>query len=216
MGRIGQLFGRFRTATEPRRPERPADGGPRWVIVGLGNPGDKYRRSRHNIGFMVLDYLASEHATGEPSRKFKALCHNATLGGVSVILVQPQTFYNLSGESVSQILHYFRIPTENLIVVHDDLDIVAGRLRIKRGGGDAGNRGVRSIAQSLGTPEFIRVRIGIGRPNEAAGAVDHVLSQMHNDELQNLQEVIERAAPAIEAIIAEGLNPAMNRYNQRS
>jgi PTH1 family peptidyl-tRNA hydrolase len=217
MGRLRQLFGRFRTAPEvrpelAREPERTA----RWVIAGLGNPGDRYRRSRHNIGFMVLDYLAAKHGTAGSIHKFKASYREGSLGGASVILVQPQTFYNLSGESISPIIQYFRIPPERLIVVHDDLDLPPGCLRIKRGGGDAGNRGVRSIAQALGTPEFIRVRVGIGRPNEGGQAAEHVLAQMRNDELRIFQQAIERAASAIEAVIAEGLEPAMNRYNQRS
>jgi len=216
MGRLGQLFRRFRAAPEARpEPAREPERVPRWVIAGLGNPGDRYRRSRHNIGFMVLDYLAAKHGMAGPLRKFKASYREGSLGGASVILVQPQTFYNLSGESISPIIQYFRIPAERLIVVHDDLDLAAGRLRIKRGGGDAGNRGVRSIAQALGTPEFIRVRVGIGRPNERAQAAEHVLAQIQNDELRIFQQAIERAAPAIEAVIAEGLEPAMNRYNQR-
>jgi PTH1 family peptidyl-tRNA hydrolase len=217
MGRLRQLFGRFRTAPEARsvtarEPERTT----RWVIAGLGNPGDRYRRSRHNIGFMVVDYLAAQHGTAGPIQKFKASYREGSLGGASVILVQPQTFYNLSGESISSIIQYFRIPPERLIVVHDDLDLAVGRLRIKRGGGDAGNRGVRSIAQALGTPDFIRARVGIGRPDEGAQAAEHVLAQMGNDELRILQQAIDRAAAAIEAVIAEGLEAAMNRYNQRS
>ena len=217
MGRLRQLFARFRTAPEARTEPAPeTKRTPRWVIAGLGNPGDRYRRSRHNIGFMVLDYLADKHGSAEPMHKFKASYREGSLGGASVILVQPQTYYNLSGESIAPIIQYFRIPPERLIVVHDDLDLEAGRLRIKRGGGDAGNRGVRSIAQALGTPEFIRVRVGIGRPNEGGQAAQHVLAQMRNDELLIFQQVIERAAPAIEAVIAEGLEPAMNRYNQRS
>jgi PTH1 family peptidyl-tRNA hydrolase len=217
MGRLRQLFGRFRTAPEARpEPAREPERTPRWVIAGLGNPGDRYRRSRHNIGFMVLDYLADKHGIAGPIRKFKASYREGSLGGAAVILVQPQTYYNLSGESIAPIIQYFRIPPERLIVVHDDLDLAAGRLSIKRGGGDAGNRGVRSIAQALGTPEFIRVRVGIGRPNEGAQAAEHVLAQMQNDELRIFQQAIERAASAIEAVIAEGLEPAMNRYNQRS
>lgn len=216
MGRLRHLFGRFRAAPEARpEPAREPERAPRWVIAGLGNPGDRYRGSRHNIGFMVLDYLAAKHGIAGPIRKFKASYREGSLAGASVILVQPQTFYNLSGESLSPIIQYFRIPPERLIVVHDDLDLAAGRLRIKRGGGDAGNRGVRSIAQALGTPEFIRVRVGIGRPNEGAQAAEHVLARMPNNELRILQQAIERAAPAIEAVIAEGLEPAMNRYNQR-
>ena len=216
MGRLRQLFGGFRAAPEARsEPAREPERAPRWVIAGLGNPGGRYRGSRHNIGFMVLDYLAAEHGIARPIKKFKASYREGGLGGASVILVQPQTFYNLSGESIAPIIQYFRIPPERLIVVHDDLDLAAGRLRIKRGGGDAGNRGVRSIAQALGTPEFIRVRVGIGRPGEGAQAADHVLAQMPNDELRLVQQAIERAASAVEAVIAEGLEPAMNRYNQR-
>jgi len=217
MSRLGRLFGRFRAAPETRQePAREAERTPRWVIAGLGNPGDRYRRSRHNIGFMVLDYLADKHASTAPMRKFKAVYREGTIAGASVILVQPQTFYNLSGESIAPIIQYFRIPPERLIVIHDDLDLEAGCLRIKRGGGDAGNRGVRSIAQALGTPEFIRIRVGIGRPEEGAGAAEHVLAQMRNDELRIFQQAIERAAAAIEAVIAEGLERAMNQYNQRS
>jgi PTH1 family peptidyl-tRNA hydrolase len=164
---------------------------------------------------MVLDYLAAKHAIAKPANKFKALYCEASLAGASVILVQPQTFYNLSGESVSSITQYFRIPPERLIVVHDDIDLAFGRLRIKRGGGDAGNRGVRSIAQTLGTPEFIRVRVGVGRPDDSIQAAEHVLAQMGKDELQIIEQAVERAAPAIEAVIGEGLEHAMNRYNQR-
>ncbi len=215
MSRLRQLFGRFRTTPETRETPREPESRTRWVIAGLGNPGDRYRLSRHNIGFKVLDYLAAKHAIAKPANKFKALYCEANLAGASVILVQPQTFYNLSGESVSSIIQYFRIPPERLIVVHDDIDLAFGRLRIKRGGGDAGNRGVRSIAHALGTPEFIRVRVGVGRPDESAQAAEHVLAQMGKDELQIIDLAVERAAPAIEAVIAEGLEPAMNRYNQR-
>lgn len=213
MSRLGRLFGRFRSA--PAAAPEPART-PRWLIAGLGNPGDRYRRSRHNIGFMVLDYLAGKDQSTGPMRKFKAFYRESTLGGAPVILVQPQTFYNLSGESIAPLIEYFRIPAERLIVVHDDLDLEAGRLRIKRGGGDAGNRGVRSIAGALGTPDFIRVRVGIGRPGEGAQAAEHVLAQMRDQELLIFQQAIERAALAIEAIVAEGLENAMNRYNQRS
>ena len=216
MGRLRQLFGGFRRTPEPREESTRGPGdSPRWVIAGLGNPGDRYHHSRHNIGFMVLDYLAERHGNPNTTRKFKAFYREATLGDAPVILVQPQTFYNLSGESVAPLIQYFKIPPERLIVVHDDMDLAAGRLRIKRGGGDAGNRGVRSIAQSLGTPEFIRVRVGIGRPDESSHAADHVLAHMRGDEMEVLQQAIERAAPALEAIVADGLEPAMNRFNQR-
>ncbi len=214
MNRLSRLFNRFRAARSAQPALEPESEG-RWVIAGLGNPGDQYRRSRHNIGFMVIDFLASKHGIESPSRKFKALYRQGRLGDAHVILAQPQAFYNVSGETLAPILDYFRIPPARLIVVHDDLDLESGRLRIKRGGSDAGNRGIRSIAAALGTPDFIRVRIGIGRPEPPAEAAEYVLRQMHGDELRTFQDTIERAADAIGTIIAEGLEPAMNRYNQR-
>ncbi len=214
MNRLSRLFNRFR-ASKTAQPALEPQGEGRWVIAGLGNPGDQYRRSRHNVGFMVIDFLASRHGIENASRKFKALYRQGRLGDAQVILVQPQAFYNVSGESVAPILDYFRIPPARLIVVHDDLDLEPGRLRIKRGGSDAGNRGIRSITDALGTPDFIRVRVGIGRPEPVAGAADYVLRQMTGDELRTFRDAIERAADAIGTIIAEGLEPAMNRYNQR-
>jgi len=214
MNRLSRLFSRFRASKGAQPALEPETEG-RWVIAGLGNPGDRYRRSRHNIGFMIIDFLASKHGIESRSRKFKALYRQGRLADTQVILVQSQAFYNVSGESVAPILEYFRIPPARLIVVHDDLDLEPGRLRIKQGGSDAGNRGIRSIADALGTPDFIRVRVGIGRPEPAAQAAEYVLRQMRGDELRIFQNAIERAADAIETVIAEGLEPAMNRYNQR-
>ena len=132
----------------------------------------------------------------------------------SAILVKPQTYYNLSGECVSAILGYYKIPAERLIVVHDEIDLDPRQIRLKRGGGDAGNRGVRSIAAALGTPEFVRVRVGIGRPAPGLEAKDHVLHKMGRRELEAFTASIERAAEAVEAVITSGLERAMNLYNQ--
>jgi peptidyl-tRNA hydrolase, PTH1 family len=215
VSRLGGLFGRFRP--QHRSEEAAARSKAGWVVAGLGNPGDQYRRSRHNVGFRVIDSIAAAGGTRLTRRKFKGFYTEAKLDGESVILLKPQTYYNASGESVASLLGYFKVPVERLVVVHDDLDLSAGQLRIKRGGGDAGNRGVRSIAETLGDTEFIRVRIGIGHPSaNGEDAKDYVLKAMKQAELAEFAPVIDRAAEAVSAIVLESLERAMNRYNQRA
>jgi peptidyl-tRNA hydrolase, PTH1 family len=214
MSRIGSLFQKFRRArTEDRLP--PADNRARWVVAGLGNPDNKYQHSRHNIGFMVLERIAAARQAPLTQRKFKGLYGEIKLGEQPVILIKPQTYYNLSGESVAQLVRYLDVPAERLIVVHDELDLETGRIRIKIGGGDAGNRGVRSVAEALGTPEFIRVRVGISHPRDTIETIDHILTPMSDEEAAALERSVARAAEAVEAIIAEGLAATMNRYNQK-
>jgi peptidyl-tRNA hydrolase, PTH1 family len=217
MAAIKRLFGAFRSSREPnKKSESEKRASIEWVVAGLGNPGDEYARSRHNAGFVTVDRIAKANGAKLSRRKFKGLMAEVTLAGRSAILVKPQTFYNLSGECIADLLGYFKITPSHLIVVHDELDIEAGRLRIKQGGGDAGNRGVRSIAEALGTTEFIRVRIGIGRtadPEE--DDKDYLLRSMNPTERHGLESSVERAAGAVEAIAELGLERAMNRYNQR-
>ena len=188
----------------------------RWVVAGLGNPGEQYHRSGHNIGFTVIDHLVEKCGARLDRRKFKGIMGEARIGADTVILVKPQTYYNLSGECVAAILGYYKIPAERLIVVHDEIDLEPRQLRVKRGGGDAGNRGVRSIAATLGTPEFVRVRVGIGRPAPGQEAKDHVLHTMGRAELEAFKASIARAAEAVEAVIESGLERAMNLYNQKA
>jgi PTH1 family peptidyl-tRNA hydrolase len=224
MGRLGQMFSRFRSARagserELEKPEELRE--MRWVVAGLGNPGEQYHRSGHNIGFTVIDRLAEKCGARLDRRKFKGIFGEAKIGsdriGVdSVILLKPQNYYNLSGECVAALLGYYKIPAERLIVVHDEIDLEPRQLRLKRGGGDAGNRGVRSIAAALGTPEFVRVRVGIGRPAPGLEAKEHVLHAMGRAELEAFKASIERAAEAVEAVITGGLERAMNQYNQRA
>ncbi|MGH7814799.1 MAG: aminoacyl-tRNA hydrolase [Candidatus Binataceae bacterium] len=215
MSAIGRLFGKFRAGA---RGPKPADSEPpalEWIVAGLGNPGAEYARSRHNAGFFTIDRIAERHGARTGRRRFKGLTAEAELAGHPAMLVQPQTFYNDSGECVAALLGYFKLAPARLIVIHDDLDLEAGRLRIKRGGGDAGNRGVRSIAESLGTPEFIRVRIGIGRPGANEDAKDYVLNPMTRAQLAGFDAALDRAAAAVEELAGGGLERAMNRYNQR-
>lgn len=217
MAAIKRLFGAFRSSRESsKKSESEKRTSIEWVVAGLGNPGDEYARSRHNAGFMTVDRIAKANGAALSRRKFKGLIAEITLAGKSAILVKPQTFYNLSGECIADLLGYFKISPQRLIVVHDELDIEAGRLRIKQGGGDAGNRGVRSIAEALGSSEFVRVRIGIGRPADSdEDNKDYLLRPMNAAERQALTSSVERAASAVEAIAESGLERAMNRFNQR-
>jgi len=218
MAALKRLFGGFRSSRE-KKSESEAHSSIEWVVAGLGNPGDEYTRSRHNAGFMTIDRVAKKNGVALSRRKFKGVIGDVTLTGKAAILVKPQTFYNLSGECVADLLGYFKIPPSRLIVVHDELDIEAGRLLIKQGGGDAGNRGVRSIAESLGSINFIRVRIGIGRPADPEANTeddkDYLLRPMTSAERQALESNLDRAASAVEALVESGLERAMNRYNQR-
>jgi PTH1 family peptidyl-tRNA hydrolase len=226
MAAIKRLFGGFRSS----RGKKSESGQPssiQWVVAGLGNPGDAYSRSRHNSGFMTIDRIAKAKGVELTRRRFKGVTAEITLAGKPAILVKPQTFYNLSGECISDLLGYFKIAPNHLIVLHDELDLEAGRLRMKQGGGDAGNRGVRSIAESLGSTDFIRVRIGIGRPPgftiemepgrqpKTEENKDYLLRPMTAAERLAIAPLLDRAADAVEAIAADGLEAAMNRYNQR-
>lgn len=216
MSGIRNLFRKFRPALQEDVGAAPLyRSEPRWVIVGLGNPGEEYARSRHNIGFRVIDLLAKAKDAGFNRRKFKGLVAEAEVAGKSALLVKPQTYYNLSGECVGAILDYYKIPVSSLIVVHDELDLEAGRLRLKQGGSDAGNRGVRSVAESLGSPDFIRVRVGIGRLPAGLEGKEYVLQAPAPSERQALDDAAGRARQAVEAIISDGLERAMGRFNQR-
>ncbi len=215
---LKNLFGGFRRAPKEKSedvavPEQPEA---RWVVAGLGNPGEEYSRSRHNAGFRVVERIAkSKHAVFD-RRKFKGMLAETELAGVRALLVKPQTYYNGSGECLAAVLGYYKVPPARLIVVHDELDLEAGRLRLKQGGSDAGNRGVRSIAQSLGTPDFIRVRVGVSRPPGERESKDYLLESMGAESRANLDHSIQRAAEAVEAIVADGLERAMGRFNQRT
>ncbi|HVN27430.1 MAG TPA: aminoacyl-tRNA hydrolase [Candidatus Binataceae bacterium] len=216
---LKNLFGGFRRAPKEKIEDAGASdshGETRWVIAGLGNPGEDYAGSRHNAGFRVMDQIAKNKHARFDRRKFKGELAEAELAGARVLLVKPQTYYNGSGECVAAILGYYKVPPSRLIVVHDELDLQVGRLRLKQGGSDAGNRGVRSVEQSLGTPDFIRVRVGVSRPPGERESKDYLLERMSTEARASLAGSIERAAEAVEAIIADGLERAMGRFNQRA
>jgi len=208
------LFRSFRGAAKAQ--DRPAATHIAWVIVGLGNPDERYRRSRHNLGFMALERLAQRHSAALNERRFKAHLGRCVIAGHDVLLGEPQTYMNLSGEAVAPILGYYKVEPARLIVIHDELDLPAGTLRVKRGGGHAGNNGIRSIIDALGHGDFVRVRIGIGRPPQGRDAVGYVLQPLSRDELQAFDPVIERAADAAQEIVESGVERAMSKFNQRA
>lgn len=214
MSRISQLFQKFRPASEDQKSQSDRIN-VRWLIVGLGNPGEQYQRSRHNVGFMTIERLALRHHAKLTRRKFNGLYGEITTEADGAMLGVPLTFYNRSGEFVQGMLGYFKTPVDHLIVIHDDMDLAPLQIRVKRGGGDAGNRGVRSIIESLGNRDFIRVRIGIGHPNGDFDSINHVLKPLSANELDDYVPVFDRAGDAVLAIIRDGLERAMNVYNQK-
>ncbi len=183
--------------------------------MGLGNPGEQYRRSRHNLGFMTARRFAARFNCDLSRRKFNSFFAEAPTEAGNVIVTMPQTFYNRSGECATAMLGYYKVPPARLIVIHDEMDLPERQLRLKCGGGDAGNRGVRSITEALGTPDFIRIRIGIAHPGASQGSIDYLLQPLTDDELRLLEPVFERAGDAVLSIISDGLERARSIYNQR-
>lgn len=186
------------------------------VIVGLGNPGRMYRLTRHNAGFLAVMRLAEQNRIGLDSRKFKAVIGQGRLAGQKVLLALPETFMNLSGEAVAPLLGYFKVEPEDLIVVHDDVDLLWGRLKVKQGGGTGGHRGLSSLIGQIGSDRFNRIRIGVGRPEETDFETsDWVLSRFTQEEQENLPQVLDRAALAANSLLTEGLLATMNRFNAK-
>jgi len=185
------------------------------LIAGLGNPGVRYSYSRHNIGFLVLDALARMEDIEINRGKFDSCIGRGVISRIPVILAKPQTFMNLSGVAVGKLAGYFGINTEDIIVVHDDMDFSIGNIRIKMGGGAAGHKGLISIANNLGRPEFIRIRLGIGRPVASDMAEDYVLGRFSGNEMRVLPRTIEKACDAVIDVISSGVQAAMNKFNVR-
>jgi PTH1 family peptidyl-tRNA hydrolase len=185
------------------------------LIAGLGNPGTKYQLSRHNIGFLVLEALAEKQNIEIRQKKFDAFLGKGTFSGKNVMMAKPQTFMNLSGEAIKKLLWYFKIDLGDLIVVHDDLDLPFGSIRIKGGGGHGGHKGLISIIDSLGSSDFIRIRLGIGKPERKEMVDRYVLEHFTNDEMKILPDILTRACGAVMEVISSGTQPAMNQFNIR-
>lgn len=185
------------------------------VIVGLGNPGRRYDKTRHNVGFLVIERLAERWIFESINRsQFGALVGDGLIGLERALLVRPQSFMNASGQPVATAAGFHRVPPRELVVIHDDMDLPFGAVRCKTGGGHGGHNGLRDISRVLG-PEFIRVRVGVGRPPEGWAPADYVLGKWSASEEQALAELIDGAADAAECILRDGTEAAMNRFNVR-
>jgi PTH1 family peptidyl-tRNA hydrolase len=185
------------------------------LIVGLGNPGREYHWTRHNLGFLLLDELAREHRISLERRGLKSVYGRGRIARGEVILAKPQTYMNLSGEAVQRLLHFFKIPPLELIVLHDDLDLPWGKIRIRIGGSSGGHRGILSIHETIGSEAFIRVKIGIGRPSTPGrDPADYVLDPLPEQEKEALKTVLNRGGEAVETILARGPQEAMNRFHK--
>src|SRR5262245_48981233 len=185
------------------------------LVVGLGNPGARYRSTRHNLGFMVVDALAERWRIGVGGRRHEAELGTGSVGGARVVLAKPQTFMNASGESVSKLRRLYRLDPSHILAVYDDLDLPLGKVRLRGDGGAGGHNGVASLISVLGKG-FPRLRIGIGRPPGGADPVGYVLESFEAPEISTVRDAIERAADGIESWIANGLEPTMNVLNRRA
>lgn len=183
------------------------------IVVGLGNPGSEYSETRHNAGFMAIDELARRWRVDNWRSKNQALIAEYR-GDDQVLLVKPQTFMNLSGVAVGELARWYKVPAQDVIVAYDDLDLPAGKLRMRFKGGSGGHRGIESLLAHLGQDSFVRIRIGIGRPPAGWEVVNYVLGRFTADEAPLIEQAVKKAAEAIESAISDGVNKAMNKYNK--
>lgn len=188
--------------------------GVEWLLVGLGNPGDKYDNTRHNVGFAAIDQLAEELRVPVQKLKYRALTQTVELGGAKVLLMKPITYMNLSGEAVGEAARFFKIPADHVLVLSDDVSLPVGKLRIRKGGSAGGHNGLKSIIQHLGTDQFPRVKIGVGeKPHPDYDMADWVLGKFAGEDLKTITQAIQRAGKAAECYIQHGPDKAMNKFN---
>ena len=184
-----------------------------YLLIGLGNPGREYRDNRHNAGFMVIDRLAVRLNAGGMKLQSKAIVTSTFYENKKLILAKPQTYMNLSGHSVQGLANFYKLPLENLLVIYDDLDLPFGTIRIRPGGGPGGQKGIASAIERLGTKDFARLRIGIGRPPGKMDSSDYVLQNFSREEIKALSEILDYASDAVLTFVGEGLDKAMNKFN---
>lgn len=184
------------------------------VVLGLGNPGRKYERTRHNLGFLVVDQGASRNSIVFKRKKYSSLIGEWQRAGEEVLLVKPQTYMNHCGEAVKSLFRYLPLSTKDLVVIHDDLDLPFGRIRVRQRGGAGGHRGVLSIMEAIGDEGFFRVRVGIGRPSPGVDPTDYVLQPFSPGERGSLDQIVSKAADAVECLLEEGPQRAMEKFNR--
>lgn len=194
-------------------PKMPAD--KTRLIVGLGNPGNTYKKTRHNIGFMVLDRISQAYGIPVDKAKFDCRFGRGVIEDMEVILTKPQAFMNNSGPPVQKLVHFFKIPTQNVLVIHDDIDLVYGRMKIIERGSHGGHKGIRSLSEAFASDDFPRLRIGVGRPATDTNVIKHVLGQFSSDEEKILEKIITKAVENIVYLFKNGINEGMNRVNNR-
>ncbi|HUL29844.1 MAG TPA: aminoacyl-tRNA hydrolase [Thermodesulfobacteriota bacterium] len=185
------------------------------IIIGLGNPGTQYRMARHNIGFRVVDRLGQMDAISIRTKRFNSLYGTGWIDSQQIVLSKPLTFMNRSGEAVKKVTDFFSLKMEDLIVVHDDLDLPLGRLRFKRRGGDGGHQGIRSIIERMGGNSFLRLKVGVGRPPQGTDPADYVLDVFDKNEELLLDQILFQAAESLKVLLLEGIDGAMNRFQKR-
>jgi len=184
-----------------------------FLLIGFGNPGREYRDNRHNTGFMLIDRIAVRLNARGMKLQSKAIVTSVLYEDKKLILAKPQTYMNLSGHSVQGLANFYKLPLDNLLVTHDDLDLPFGTIRMRPGGGPGGQKGVASAIEQLGTKDFVRLRIGIGRPPGRMDPADYVLQDFSRDEMKALSEILDHAADAALVFVMEGLDTAMNKFN---
>ena len=186
-----------------------------WLIAGLGNPGNTYRDTRHNLGFKVLEKVAAAYSVPREKSKVHTRYGRGTIEGIESILAQPLAFMNNSGPPLRSLADYFKIPGTDMLVIHDDLDLPFGRLKIKEKGGHGGHNGLKSLMSAFGGGDFVRLRIGIGRPVDERSVTDHVLSSHTTEEVEILNRILDRAQSAVAVVLTKGVAAGMNRFNDR-
>ena len=193
---------------------RRNSGGIQWLVVGLGNPGSKYESTRHNMGFLTVDKLAQNEKLKFNKLRFKAWTATWEVDGEKVLLMKPQTYMNLSGESVGEAARFYKIPADHVLLISDDISLPAGKLRIRAGGSAGGHNGLKNIIQHLGTDKFPRIKVGVGSPQQAGfDTVDWVIGKPMGEDQKVIIEALDKAVAAIPVLISEGIDRAMSRFN---
>lgn len=186
-----------------------------YIIAGLGNPTKEYSGTRHNIGFEVIDRLADDCRIDVSMKKHKAICGKGCIGGQKVILCKPQTYMNLSGESIRELADYYKVAPEDIIIIFDDISLEPGQLRIRAKGSAGGHNGIKSIIAHLGTQEFPRVKVGVGEKPKGWDLADYVLSRFGSEDRKVMDEAVKEASSAVQMMIGDGVDAAMNKYNAK-
>ena len=184
-----------------------------YIIAGLGNPGKKYEHTRHNVGFDVMDVLAEKYNIRMDEKKYKAICGKGMIGSEKVVLVKPQTFMNLSGESIAEAVNFYKVDPEHIIIVYDDISLDVGQLRIRKKGSAGGHNGIKNIIAHLGTQEFPRIKVGVGDKPKKMDLADYVLSRFSKEDSAVMEDAFREAAGAVEMMIIQGADAAMNQFN---